>query len=257
METARGITSAGPLVLSAVVGALLLIVLTPSQAAARSFDGAPNNSNISDDSNRTVLQPTSQSSDPSNAPEETQPQETQGRAGIKRAVKVKAKPFRELLTKVQALHGRGEINLSDPVDVVIDAERNVDGSLSNVSVVRTVPSNPALAALAGEFAQTLSASRALRFLNGARRLRMTLNLDGQQVAGRLAFDAASGARAAEMARDYAGLIALGRLFRKGRSVEATVLNNMTVSASGKQLLMKLEMSRQTAGNLLLKLLPPN
>ena len=60
-----------------------------------------------------------------------------------------------------------------------------------------------------------------------------------------------------MARDYAGLIALGRLFRKGRSVEATVLNNMTVSASGKQLLMKLEMSRQTAGNLLLKLLPPN
>ena len=252
METARGITSAGPLVLSAVVGALLLIVLTPSQAAARSFDGAPNNSNISDDSNRIVLQPTSQSSDPSNAL-----QETQGRADAKRAVKVNAKPFRELLTKVQALHGRGEINLRAPVDVVIDAERNVDGSLSNVSVVRTVPSNPALAALAGEFAQTLSASRALRFLNGARRLRMTLNLDGQQVAGRLAFDAASGARAAEMARDYAGLIALGRLFRKGRSVEATVLNNMTVSASGKQLLMKLEMSRQTAGNLLLKLLPPN
>jgi hypothetical protein len=59
-----------------------------------------------------------------------------------------------------------------------------------------------------------------------------------------------------MAGSYNNLLALGRIFRNGKR-ERVILNNMTVTSSGKQLVLKLEMSRAELGNLLLKQVTPN
>lgn len=47
------------------------------------------------------------------------------------------------------------------------------------------------------------------------------------------------------------------LWLKGKLYEGLVWNSLKVSASGKHLVMKLEMTREAAGNLLLKQIMPN
>jgi hypothetical protein len=59
-----------------------------------------------------------------------------------------------------------------------------------------------------------------------------------------------------MARGYRMLINVGRLARRGTD-EGAILSGMKVSASGKQLLMNLDMPREQMGNILLRQITPN
>lgn len=169
---------------------------------------------------------------------------------------VKAKPFRDLLEKGRQMHARGEIDLREPFELSIEAERADDGTLSSVSINKLAGAGGHLGELAREFTVALSESRALESLEGVGHLLLTFRLDEQTASARIVGDTDSGEHAAHMAHGYNGLLTLGRIVKRDRA-ESVVLNNMTVSASGKQLVFRLEMSRAALGNLLLKQITPN
>lgn len=243
-ERAAGAASrpdAGLLVMCAMVGMLLLVTF-PASAAGLSLLATLN---------------------ASDAPTQTSAQEPQGESrlqsetpGVKRPVKVNARPFKDLLARAAQMHARGEIDLSGTLEMVVEGDRNDDGSLDNIIITGAAASNPKLLELAREAVIAISDSRMLSFLEDARHLRLTLRLDPQTVAAQALTELESSQRAAERARGYNALLAYGRIAKKGQP-EAEVWNNMTVSANGKQLVMRLEMSREAAGNLLFKNITPN
>jgi hypothetical protein len=101
-----------------------------------------------------------------------------------------------------------------------------------------------------EFVNALSMSGALE---GSPLLNVRLKADEQDASTRIITTFDNEQNVARSAQDVEKLLALARL--TARDVElVTVLNNMTLSANGKQLVMKLEMSREQAGNLLHKFL---
>ena len=55
---------------------------------------------------------------------------------------------------------------------------------------------------------------------------------------------------------FRSLINAGRLMKRGTD-EGALLSGMKVSASGKQLLMNLDMPREQMGNILLRQITPN
>ena len=173
----------------------------------------------------------------------------------KRPVKVNGRPFRALLFKARRLKDEGALDLSRTLAVTIEADRNTDGTIENVAITGA-SSSAGLEALTAEFVDALSESRALSFLEGARHVLMDFRLDPTTLAANLSTEVESDAHAARQARAYNALLVVARLSKRGQPVEA-VYNNMTVSANGKQLAFKLEMSREAAGNLLLKQISPN
>jgi len=161
------------------------------------------------------------------------------------------RPFRELLAKAARLRADGLLNFSDTFEISIEADRNADRSLKGVSVVSEASRNDRRRGLAQEFVGAISDSRALAALDGTHHLSMKLRPTQEGVLASATFEVESLQRAQELATDYELLLRAARLQRQGRN-ESAVLNNMTISANGKQLVMKLDMSREQAGNLLRK-----
>lgn len=168
--------------------------------------------------------------------------------------KIHTQPFKDLFFKVREMLERGEIDLARRGGVRVETDVNEDGSLAATQIFDA--SDERLKQLASEFALALSDSRFLALFKDVRHLEMGLALDGERLAASATAEVESEKRAAELASGYGALITVARFKNKGRETEE-VWNNMTFSANGKQLAMKLEMSRQTAGNLLLKQITPN
>ncbi|MER3429030.1 MAG: hypothetical protein C4334_13260 [Pyrinomonas sp.] len=175
-------------------------------------------------------------------------------ARVKRPPRVNKRPFVDLLAKAKSMADRGELKLDGTILMTIEADRRDDGTLENVRITSAQTTNRALYTLAEEFVQALSASRVLAFLEGAKRLRMTLKLDQRTLSVRAATEVESAARAAEMARGYSGLLIVERIRKRG-SDEAVIWNSTTVSSQGKQVLVKFEMARDVAGQIVAKQLP--
>ena len=176
------------------------------------------------------------------------------RAEARRRVGVDSRPLRELLSKVRRMRERGELNLDGPASLAVEGDLNEDGTLSNQTF--SFAGDESLRGLAGEIAQSLQESRAYSLLHGARRVRLTLALDGQSFNARADADADTAERAERMSQGYGVLLNLARLSKKGRP-EAVVFNNLTVSANGKRLSLNLDLTREALGNLLLKQVTPN
>ncbi|HEX4899350.1 MAG TPA: hypothetical protein VFV61_02400, partial [Pyrinomonadaceae bacterium] len=64
----------------------------------------------------------------------------------------------------------------------------------------------------------------------------------------------SPARAAEMAKGYSGLLAVGQYLKRGRD-EEQLYKSTKVTAEGNQILVNFSMPRQTASEMLKKQLP--
>ncbi|HEY0081041.1 MAG TPA: hypothetical protein VGB73_20725 [Pyrinomonadaceae bacterium] len=179
------------------------------------------------------------------------------RQETKRSAKAPARPvnlrvFRPLLEEARRMYERGALDLSSPLEVTIEGDIDEGGMLRRTEVSQDAQ----LSKLTDEFVRQLNASGVLQRLEGARRLALNFRLDRERVSARALAETDTDARAAGMAGSYNNLLALGRILRSGRR-EAVVLNNMTVTSSGKQLVLKLEMSRAALGNLLLKQVTPN
>lgn len=172
------------------------------------------------------------------------------------AGKVNMGPIKAFLARAKRLNEQGKLDLSKPQVLTVEGDRQEDGTLTNVAITGESASQPEFKRVAEDFVLSLNDSRALAFLNDVSHVRMNFTLDGDRFRALTASDAPSEARAAEMARGYRVLVNAGRLMRRGTD-EGAVLNNMKVSASGKQLLMNLDMPREQLGNILLRQITPN
>lgn len=218
-----------PFVLSAVLGALALGVLPA--AAKRPAHAAPPQS-------KTVA-------DTGSAPRAAAP-----------AARADTAPMRAFLARAKRMKDQGKLDLSRPREVTIEADRAEDGTLSNAAVTGASAADANFRRLAQDFVSSLNESRSLRPLKDVSRVRMTFALDGQRFTMHTASETPSEARADEMARGYRVMVNAGRIIKRGTDT-AVVLNNMKISASGKRLLMSLDMPREQMGNILLKQITPN
>ena len=172
------------------------------------------------------------------------------------SAKVNVKPIKAFLARSKRLHEEGKLDLSRPQSIVVVGDRRDDGTLTNVQITGESSADPSLRAVAQDFVNSVNDSHALVFLSDVSRVSMTFTLDGERFKALTASDAPTEARAEEMARGYRMFINVGRLAKRGTD-EGALLNGMKVSASGKQLLMNLDMPREQMGNILLRQITPN
>ncbi|HVG39292.1 MAG TPA: hypothetical protein VM870_08395 [Pyrinomonadaceae bacterium] len=175
-------------------------------------------------------------------------------AQIKRPRAINKKPFVDLLAKWKEVKDKGELDLSGSIEMEMRADRNDDGSLGNVEIIK-LSGDPKLKEVVKEFVQALSASHALSFLDGARQLKMRLKLDAQNVAATVSSEFETEDVAAVKARGYNGLLVIGAISKSGR-VEGLIYKNTSVSPQGKQVTVNFKLPRATAGDILAKQLPP-
>lgn len=170
--------------------------------------------------------------------------------------KVNVKPIKAFLARSKRLHEEGKLDLSKPRSIMVVGERRQDGTLTNVQITGESASDPALRAVAQDFVGSVNDSHALAYLSDVSRVSMTFTLDGERFKALTASDAPTEARAEEMARGYRMFLNVGRLAKRGTD-EGALMSGMKVSASGKQLLMNLDMPREQMGNILLRQITPN
>lgn len=182
---------------------------------------------------------------------------TTGAEGPKsEGAKVNVKPIKLFLARSKKLHEEGKLDLSKPQSIVVVGDRQEDGTLANVQITGDSAADPALRAVAQDFAASLNESHALLYLADVSRVSMTFTLDGERFKALTASDAASEAAAAKMAQNYQVFINLGRFAKRGTD-EGALLSGTKVSANGKQILMTLDMPREKMGNILLRQITPN
>lgn len=172
---------------------------------------------------------------------------------VKRPNTVNKRPFVDLLVKYNEMKDKGELNLNNPVEMTIEADRNPDGTLRNVVVIRKSGDEKLIEA-AKDFIAALSASGALNFLEGTDHLILTLKLDSAIISVSASTDAASDAEARQKALGYNALLAGGALLKRGRD-EGTIMQNTKVTASGKQITINFNLPRAAISDMLKKQIP--
>jgi hypothetical protein len=172
---------------------------------------------------------------------------------VKRPNTVNKRPFVDLLVKYNEMKDKGELDLNNPVEMTIEADRNTDGTLRNVVVIRK-SGDPKLIEATKDFVAALSASGALNFLEGTDHLVLTLKLDNAAISVSASTEAASDAEARQKATGYNALLYIGAAARKGRD-EATIMSNTKVTASGKQITINFNLPRSAIGDMLKKQIP--
>jgi hypothetical protein len=171
---------------------------------------------------------------------------------VKRPPTINKRPFVDLLVKYNEMKDKGEIDLSGPVEMTIEADRNPDGTLRNVQVIRK-SGDPKLVEATTDFITALSASRALNFLEGTDHLTLTLKLDAAVYVS-ASTEAASEAEARQKALGYNALLMGGALIKSGRD-EGTIMQNTKVTASGKQITISFNLPRAAISAMLKKQIP--
>ena len=173
---------------------------------------------------------------------------------VKLPPKINSKPFKDLLTKWNDKYVNGELNLKNTISVTLEADREDDGTLTNMELTGGSAGDPSLKDLAQDIVKTLSASHVLAFLEGTRHLKMTLTLDQKK----LFVVANTTVESEEKARDMASVYGLGigyQRLKTGGKDEGEVWKKTSVEARGKQVIIKFEMPRDTASTLLAKQVP--
>jgi hypothetical protein len=170
--------------------------------------------------------------------------------------KVNLAPIKAFIARSKRLHEQGKLDLSKPQTIIVEGDRQEDGTLANVRITGESASNPAVRGVAQDFVSSVNDSHALAFLEDISHMRMEFALDGERFTAHTASDAPTEARAEELARGYRMMLNFGRLAKRGTD-EGALLNNMKVSSNGKQLLMNLDMPREQMGNILLRQVTPH
>ncbi len=171
---------------------------------------------------------------------------------VKRPPTVNKRPFVDLLVKYNEMKEKGELDLSGPVEMTIEADRNADGTLRNVVMIRK-SGDPKLIEATKDFVAALSASGALSFLEGTEHLTLTLKLDAAVFVS-ASTEAGSEAKALSLSNGYSVLLATGAAFRKGRD-EGTIMSNTKVVARGKQIILSFNLPREALSVMLKKQIP--
>lgn len=172
---------------------------------------------------------------------------------VRRPRTVNKRPFVDLLVKYKEMKDKGELNLDNPVEMIIEADRNSDGTLRNVRINRK-SGDPKLQEAAESFVQALSASGVLDFLEGTDHLVLTIKLDGSEMNFSAASEMASAAEAKQKALGYNALLVGGAFLKKGRD-EGTIMSNTKVTSSGKQITISFNLPRAAITEMIKKQIP--
>jgi hypothetical protein len=167
--------------------------------------------------------------------------------------KINKKPLKDWVKKADTLRLAGKLDLTKTVELVIIADRDADGRLSNVEVVQK-DGDPQLIEVAKDLAAAISDSKVLYFLQDAKHLRMTMRLDSLNVMAKVETDVGSEERAGSLAKTYAALLYGGQLIKKGQD-EETLYKAARVKADGKQVIVNFSLPRETATGILKKYAP--
>lgn len=170
---------------------------------------------------------------------------------VKRFPKINAKPFKDLLAKGKEMMDAGVIDLKGLIAISVEADRNEDGTLANVTVTKINTSDENLKTLALEFVQALSASRALSALDGTKHLTMELESNPTGITAIVKTEMESEAVASERALGYNGMLYFGSFTKKGKD-EEEIYKNTKISSTGKEITLTFSMSREVATKILNK-----
>ena len=167
----------------------------------------------------------------------------------KRPPRINAEPFKKLLSKGKEMRDTGKLDLNNPLQLSVEADLKPDGTLDNLEIKGET--TPDMLALAREFIQALSDSKALSFVQDANHVTMNLALDKEKVAVEVVTEVATEQRAEELARGFNGYLFFGQLNKKGTD-EGEIWKSMKISSEDKKIMMKFDMKREDAGRMLSK-----
>ncbi len=172
-------------------------------------------------------------------------------ANVPKVPRINGRPFKDMLKKWAGKWERGELDLNGNIEVTVEADREEDGTLTHMKMTAASGDSAVLQQLAEEVALTLSASHALAFLEGAKRIRMVLTLNQQKLSVRVSSTMDSPGRASSVA----GVYGLGLTFERARrsgTDEGEVWKNTRITSEGSDILVTFEMTRDQAGSLIAK-----
>jgi hypothetical protein len=172
--------------------------------------------------------------------------------GVKRPPRINPKPFKVLLSKGKEMKDRGEIDLNGTIEMTVEADRNTDGTLSNVEITGGRTSDQALKELAKEFIAALSDSHALSFIEGTGHLVMHIKSDPEGINVNIGTEMASEAVASTNSQGYSLLLYGARAKATPDSDEEKILKSTRISSNGKQLIVDFKMPRATVEEMLKK-----
>ena len=170
--------------------------------------------------------------------------------GVKRPKEINTRPFKDLLADAKKKKDSGEIDLSKPVEITVEADRDADGKLKNAQV-KDKRGDKKLEAVALDFISALSDSGVLDFLEGTNHLKLTVKIDDKTVEVSASSEVESEERARQMEKGYSLLIVGGRIIKRGQD-EEIYYNHTEVTSKDKEVSVKFSMPRKDMGELLSK-----
>jgi len=179
---------------------------------------------------------------------------------------VNTRPLKDWLGRANLLRQKGDLDLSSRVDIKIEAKLTSQCKLQDAKIVQK-SGDARLVDVAKDMVSAIGDSGMLSFLRDPKKvqdpnelrcdeipLTLSIKLDQNEIAAIVESQADSPARAAEMAKGYSGLLAIGQLLKRGRD-EELLYKSTKVTAEGNQILVNFSMPRQTASEMLKKQLP--
>ncbi|MCA1592264.1 MAG: hypothetical protein LC754_06360 [Acidobacteria bacterium] len=180
--------------------------------------------------------------------------EVAGKYNTPRPPTINTKPFADLATKGKEMIEQGSLKLDGTIDVTAEGERNEDGTLNRDTVkLDGFATDAKLEEFARALVNAISESKVLVVLKGAKTVKMSLKLDGQNVSIKIVSEVESEARASEMLNGLGLMLAAGRIAKQGTD-EGELYKNLKVDRDGKQFLMTFEMPRDAAGKMIAQML---
>jgi hypothetical protein len=173
---------------------------------------------------------------------------------------INTKPFEDIIVKGKELFDQGKLNLNSAIEVTATGELNTDGTLKpeTVRLNWVTASDENMAELARQLLTAMSQTRVLAMLQNKKGempkgVNMSLKLDQQNVKIAVLTDMQTEDEASNAAMGFGGMVALGRMTKKGKD-EAILYENIKFGSAGKQFTMNFEMPKDEAGKMITEML---
>jgi hypothetical protein len=167
---------------------------------------------------------------------------------------INKKPLKDWLARANEQKVKGQLDLSQAIEIIIEAQLDEDGKLVDPTVVQKT-GDPRLIAIAKELVAAIGDSKVLGFMKkDARQLRITIKMDQNEVVAKVESEVATPERAKELSQGYNLLLVGGTIAKKGQD-EEILYRSTSISADGKQVVVNFKMPRATAASMLSKYVP--
>lgn len=167
---------------------------------------------------------------------------------------INKKPLKDWLARANELKVKGQLDLNQTIEMVIEAQLDEDGTLHDPVVIQKT-GDPRLIEVAKDLVAAIGDSKVLGFMKkDAKKLRITIKLDQTEVEAKVESEVATPERAKELSQGYSLLLIGGAYARKGQD-EEILYKSTSVSTDGKQVVVNFKMPRALAGAMLSKHVP--